>query len=413
MTTALASPGVAVYLHVPYCAALCHYCDFAKTARFDASSTARYFDQLGKHLAAWLRAYENLRPGFHIHSVFFGGGTPSLFVDEIEQMMTLVRERLMPLAEVTLEANPEHCDLQRLTAWRQAGVNRLSLGIQSFQQDGLNFLTRTHSPETALRAIAEARLIVPSVSGDLIYGWPGQSLAAWEDDVTTMVNSGVHHMSCYGLTYEKSTPIGRRKDRGVVVPANEGDESDMFAATDRLLRENAFHHYEVSNFARPGHSSTHNQSYWEFRDWLAVGVGAHAYIGSAGAWGTRFFYPRQERAFLAMPVPPADLFLGKDSNAQLLQMGCGVDERSTDGWILERASCGLRTALGCNIRELGAEVGRDFEMSPAIREGIKRDVLALSAQGVLTLTVGEWFREHSWSLEVSKSFGNGLNATRS
>ena len=406
MTPLLRNSGVAVYLHVPYCAALCHYCDFAKTARFDASSTTRYFEQLGIHLAAWLVAYERLRPGFGIHSVFFGGGTPSLVVDEVEQMMALVRERLMPHAEITLEANPEHCDSQRLRGWRQAGVNRLSLGIQSFQPEGLNFLTRTHSPATALRAIAEVQLFMPSVSGDLIYGWPGQSQVLWEDDVATMMNAGVHHMSCYGLTYEKSTPIGRRKDRGILAPVDEGDESEMYAATDRILTQNGFQHYEVSNFARLGHASTHNQSYWEFRDWLAVGVGAHAYIGGAGSWGTRFSYPRQERAFLAMPPPAEVLFVCDDSNGRLLEMGLGIDERSAIGWILERASCGLRTTAGCNVKELGVEVGGQFNPSPAIREGVKRKLVSLSPEGVLTLTVGEWFREHAWSLEVSKSFGS-------
>lgn len=396
--------GIGIYLHVPYCAALCHYCDFAKTARFDASSTQRYFTQLEKHLRAWLSAYEVYRPGFKVSSVFFGGGTPSLFVREIATLMEVVEDRLLSGAEVTMEANPEHCEPSRLRDWRDAGVTRISMGIQSFDTAGLRFLTRTHSGGTVRRALGDALSIVPSVSGDLIYGWPGQTLESWRNDVETLMASGAQHMSCYALTYEKQTPIGRRRDRGIVTAIDETSEAGMFQSAHEILTAGGMDHYEVSNFARPGHQSVHNRGYWQFKDWLAVGVGAHSFVRGVGTWGVRFSYPRQERTFLEMAPPPVGI-LGDERSAQesLAGLGFSLDERTLEGWILERASCGLRTTEGCDVGLIEQETGRRFEPSPAMAEGIRRGLVQVTSSRIMRLRPEEWFREHAWIRELARS----------
>lgn len=263
-------PTLALYVHFPFCLSICPYCDFDRQASG--------FDRVDAYLDAVvseLRQYEGL--GRRAHSVFFGGGTPSLMrPDQVARLLQAL-DRTVPLqsdAEVTLEANPGDADPARLRGFRAAGVNRLSLGVQSLDDAALQQLGRRHSAAEARQAAAWARQAGLRFNLDFMYGLPGQSPAHWAATLDGALALDPDHLSCYLLTVDEQVPLGRDVARGRLALPEDDDLAAMYAHTRARLAAAGYQQYEISNWARPGQASRHNLTYWRDGAWLGVGAGA-------------------------------------------------------------------------------------------------------------------------------------------
>jgi oxygen-independent coproporphyrinogen-3 oxidase len=287
--------GFSLYIHLPYCVRKCAYCDFNTYA-------PPSFPE-GEYAAALLReiGFAATRPawkGRKVSTLFFGGGTPSLFSPETIGSLIESAERLFGFAEnpeITLEANPgtlEGGGAEKLRAFRRAGVNRLSFGVQSFDQRHLQSLGRIHDAADAEAAVAAAREAgFDNLSCDLIFAVPGQTPRDWERDLRRLISHAPEHVSTYSLTYEPGTALTARMRAGKVAAANEDDERAMYETAIATLDHAGYRHYEISNFARPGREARHNLAYWTWRDYLGAGAGAHGFsrLGSGcGPWGERY-----------------------------------------------------------------------------------------------------------------------------
>jgi putative oxygen-independent coproporphyrinogen III oxidase len=277
--TLAALPPLSLYVHVPWCIRKCPYCDFnshAVRGSRDDLPQQRYVDALVADLEAALPFVWGRR----IHTIFIGGGTPSLFEPaQIERLLAAVRARLPlePGCEVTLEANPGSFERDRFRAFRAAGVTRLSIGVQSFDDARLAALGRVHDAAEARAAIAEAQSAFETFNIDLMYALPGQTLADCEADLAAALAFEPPHLSAYQLTIEPNTFFAKH-------PPSLPDDDLAFAMLDRIAERTAeagLQRYEVSAYARPGHRSRHNLNYWEFGDYLGIGAGAHGKLSFA------------------------------------------------------------------------------------------------------------------------------------
>ena len=297
-----ASPPLALYVHFPWCVQKCPYCDFNSHAvRDDGIPEAAY-------RAALVADLESALPqiwGRRVHSIFIGGGTPSLISpDGLDELLTAIRMRVQldPLAEITLEANPGTVDAGRFKAFRQAGVNRLSVGIQSFDEHHLQALGRIHGRADAIAAAEAALTHFEAVNLDLMYALPGQTLAEADADLTTALALGPGHLSCYHLTLEPNTAFAANPPQ---VPDPDAS-ADMQDRIEARLGDAGYRHYETSAFAKPGRECRHNLNYWAFGDYLGIGAGAHGKLSSPSGkivrtWKTRLpkDYLDPDKAFLA------------------------------------------------------------------------------------------------------------------
>jgi putative oxygen-independent coproporphyrinogen III oxidase len=275
-----------IYVHVPFCLSRCGYCDF--------NAYAGLGHLRSRYVGALIREAELVSPGWageEFVSVFLGGGTPTtLDTADLEGVLRCLRDRfvLAPDAEVTIEANPDTLDALKLKRLLEAGFTRLSMGAQSFEPKVLEALERTHHPDAVRRAFREARAAgFANVSLDLIYGAQGETLGSWESTLREAVDLGPEHVSAYALTIEPSTPLGRKIQAGRTSPPDPDLQADMFLLACRLLGEDGYRHYEVSNWARPGFECVHNLGYWERRPYVGLGAGAHGFRGDRRWWNVR------------------------------------------------------------------------------------------------------------------------------
>jgi oxygen-independent coproporphyrinogen-3 oxidase len=273
MTVLKALPPLALYVHIPWCVRKCPYCDFNSHERSAPLPEAEYVGRL-------MRDLEELLPsvwGRRLVSMFIGGGTPSLFSpDAIDALLSGVRARmpLDPGAEVTLEANPGTVEAARFRGFRQAGVNRISIGVQSFDERMLAALGRIHGAHEARRAVTAALESFDTVNMDLMYGLPGQTLEMARADIEEGARSGVPHLSAYQLAIEPNTVFFSKPP---ILPAHDAT-AEMQEMVEDTLGAAGFEHYETSAFARRAHRCRHNLNYWEFGDYLGIGAGAHGKI---------------------------------------------------------------------------------------------------------------------------------------
>ncbi|MFO1209060.1 MAG: radical SAM family heme chaperone HemW [Amaricoccus sp.] len=289
--------GFAVYVHWPFCLAKCPYCDFNSHVR--SGVDARRWQRA---LVAELEAAAHATPGREVASVFFGGGTPSLMSPEmVAAVIEAIRSswRLAPDAEITLEANPTSVEAGRFRGYRDAGVNRLSMGIQALDDADLKALGRMHTVAEAIAAFDVARAIFAQVSFDLIYARQEQTLAGWRAELARALALAVDHLSLYQLTIEPGTRFGELAARGRLRGLPDGElAAAMFAATRELCGAAGMSGYEVSNHARPGAESRHNLVYWRYGDYAGIGPGAHGRLTVAGSrWATEAI--RSPEAWLA------------------------------------------------------------------------------------------------------------------
>jgi oxygen-independent coproporphyrinogen-3 oxidase len=276
------APDLGVYVHVPFCSSICNYCNFNR-GLYDEALKTRYVEALVRDVAQTFRS-----AGRDVDTIFFGGGTPSLLDPaDVRSIIDAIRDRFAvdPDSEITLETNPETVDRAKLERFRDAGVNRLSFGVQSFHDDELRRLGRIHSADRARLAVREARAAgFDNVSLDLMMWLPGQSVAAWLENVDQLIEAAPDHASLYLLELYPNAPLKEDMARAGWSQAPDDDAAEMYLAAMERLEQAGLRQYEISNVARPGRESRHNLKYWTDGEWFGFGCGAHGTIGlSAGA----------------------------------------------------------------------------------------------------------------------------------
>jgi len=271
-----------IYLHIPFCKKKCHYCDFFSLA------TTRYREAFITALHKEILLRKDYLAGETIETIYFGGGTPSLLSAEtIQALLQAIRTnfKLAPEPEITLEANPDDLDLSSLQGFFAAGINRLSIGIQSFCDEDLLSLNRVHSGTQAIKCLHDAKTAgFQNISIDLIYGIPGLSLEAWKGNLDIFASLDIPHLSSYWLTIETGTALAGFIRKGKYPPLDEAIGAAHFNYLMEWAKANQFLHYEVSNYAREGCLSRHNTAYWQAVPYLGLGPSAHSYNGSSRQW---------------------------------------------------------------------------------------------------------------------------------
>lgn len=354
------------YVHVPFCARRCSYCDFAIAVRQQVP-----VDEFLAGLAGELRRRypASGQDRWRLETLYFGGGTPSrLGGDGVARMVDLVREHacLEPGAELTLEVNPDDVTPAAAAAWRAAGVNRVSLGVQSFDPRVLEWMHRSHTVDRILPAFDAIRASgIEDVSVDLIFALPESLDRDWRRDLEQALALEPTHVSLYGLTVEPQTPLGRWRARGDVVEAPEDRYASEFLLAHELVTGAGFDHYEVSNFGRPGRWSRHNQSYWRGVPYAGLGPGAHEFDGAIRRWNVAAYVEWQRRAAA-----------GADPCA-------GSEELTPENRVAEGVYLGLRTLAG-----LPLERGERDVVAPWVRAGWA----TISPGERLVLTAEGWLR---------------------
>ncbi len=281
------------YVHIPYCVKRCGYCDFNTYTPSELREGGTLEMVSNDYIDAVLKEIEIARvsaPGV-VPTIFFGGGTPSLLpANDLGRVITAIKSgwSVSPNCEITLEANPDSVDASKLMAFREAGFNRVSFGMQSAQPHVLATLDRTHNPENVLRAIEGARAAgFSSVSVDLIYGTPGESLDDWRSTVESALALGVDHISAYALIVESGTKLANQIKRGELSMPDDDLMADMYLLVDRLAQESGLSWYELSNWSKPGHESQHNIAYWKNSNWWGLGPGAHSHKDGMRWWNIK------------------------------------------------------------------------------------------------------------------------------
>lgn len=273
-----------LYVHIPFCKSKCRYCDFT-SIRYDESIAARYVDAL--------RAELRLKASDKLNTLYIGGGTPTIIPNKsIKKIFSSVSEfaELSKDAEVTCEANPGSIDEEKITTLLDSGVNRLSIGVQSFDHDLLEFLGRSHTTEDARAALTLAKSSGLTFSLDLMYGIPGQNLSMFKDSLEEALSFSPHHLSAYELTPEEGTPLMDSIALRKTSMPHEEEVLEMFHECRSILAKAGFEHYEVSNFAKPGKQSRHNNNYWRRGEYIGVGAGAHSFTGEQRYSNTKFVF---------------------------------------------------------------------------------------------------------------------------
>lgn len=367
-----------LYIHWPFCRAKCPYCDFNSHVR-ERIDQGRFAAALKRELA-WEAARLGRRP---LASIFFGGGTPSLMAPETVATLIDDARRLfapLPDLEITLEANPTSVEAGRLAAFRDAGVNRLSLGVQSFDDTALRLLGRQHSAGEARAALAIAQKLFVRNSFDLIYARPGQTLAAWRAELREALTLAADHLSLYQLTIEPGTAYAALHRRGEIVLPDEETAAALYDATGEEAARFGLLPYEVSNYAREGSESRHNLAYWHYGDYAGIGPGAHGRISVDGA----LLATRRHRAPEAWAerverdghgTTEESPVSGEDQAREMLLMGLRLAEGVPDARFAARTGRTLVSALDLDTLARAVEAGyleRDPTCLRATVEGRKR-----------------------------------------
>jgi oxygen-independent coproporphyrinogen-3 oxidase len=335
-------PGL--YIHIPFCRCKCNYCGFYSTTALELVK-----DFL-KAVQGEMGFYRPCLQSFD--TVYIGGGTPSLL--SAKDMAALLegaagKFAIASCAEITMEANPADISRERLKAWRRMGINRLNIGVQSFDDGILSFLGRRHDRKQALFAVKMAQDAGFDDTGvDLIYGVPGQEMACWTDTLRLALFLNPAHLSCYQLTVEPNTPLGIRRVKGEIVLPDDGMMGDFFFKTAEILEEASYIHYEVSNFARNERFlSRHNQKYWDHTPYLGLGPSAHSFDGHRRWWNKRNLLAYLEDA--AKGVPPVS----------------DLETLTSEQLRLEAMFLGLRTKKGICFQDYKKRYGDDLLLEKA------------------------------------------------
>lgn len=369
--SAAPASGPGLYVHVPFCSAICPYCDFAVVK----GSEVRRRSFVETLLAEIHLASGDARP---FDTIYFGGGTPSLLAEEeLARILDAARTKLGALEDawIFLEANPEDVSPASVAAWRRLGVRTLSLGVQSFDEDELRFLGRRHSGDEARRAVELALGAgFETVSVDLIYGLPGQERTAWRRNLETAVALAPQHLSCYQLTIHEGTPFGRRLDRGLLRESPEPEQAELFVLTHELLASAGYPAYEVSNFAAgTAHRSRHNAKYWDHTSYLGLGPSAHSFDGRRRFWNEPNLSRYSARVHQGeRPVAGEEALCATELALEALMLGL----RTTAGLSLEA----FRQRFGSDLEAINGELISELAAQGLVR--VESGRLALTTRGL-------------------------------
>lgn len=352
----------AIYIHIPFCVSKCSYCDFTSFDRPEIS-TDRYVDLLFDELRQRAEPRETLA----VPTLYFGGGTPSLLSPgQIGRLIAAVHTHFSveAAAEITLEANPGTVTLESLQGYLAAGVNRLSIGVQSLDDRQLALLGRIHSAEEAMAAFTQARTAgFSNVGIDLMHGLPGQTLDAWQGTLQEAVALKPEHISVYGLSVEAGTPFAKKAQQGELNLPDEELAIAMFEETAAVLCSSGYEQYEISNFALPGYRSRHNQVYWRRGNYLGFGAGAHSFL-NIPAYGGRWGNPLTLAEY-------ADMV----NSRKMSEMEAPLTRKEA---MAEFMFLGLRLLEGVDTGDFARQFGLDLE------EAFPQAVASLCARGLLT-----------------------------
>lgn len=354
-----------IYLHIPFCKQACHYCDF------HFSTDTRGVEEMVSAMVKELELRKDFLSG-DVQSVYWGGGTPSLLpVELLELLMSNIRDqfKVAPDAEVTLEANPDDLDPAKLRQLREAGINRLSLGIQSFSDELLRFLNRAHDATSARRCVSLSREAgFSNLSTDLIYGIPGLDTDSWKKTLQELLQHKPEHLSAYALTIEERTVFGNRLKKGQLTPTEEAHVAVQFETMVAVLEENGYEHYEISNFCLPGFQSRHNSNYWKQVPYLGIGPSAHSYDGEC-----RYMTVRNNALYVRSLA----------GNVLPMEIEILTRENKINEYILTR----IRTSWGCDLHELRDTLDDDLaERCAATLDRYERLGLLVRTGDALRLT---------------------------
>lgn len=270
-----------IYLHIPFCRQACHYCNF------HFSTSLKLKNEFVETLLKEISLQKNFLPAEPVNTIYFGGGTPSLLtVEELSTILQTLRNYFLisPEAEITLEANPDDINEQKLSDWKQAGINRLSIGVQSFFEEDLRWMNRAHTAQQAIDNLQLAKRYFSNMTIDLIYGTPTLPDEKWQHNVQQAISLGIPHISCYALTVEPGTALASMINKHKTTDVNTEDQARQFLLLMDWMQAAGYEHYEISNFALSGMRSRHNSSYWQGASYLGLGPSAHSYNGTSRQW---------------------------------------------------------------------------------------------------------------------------------
>ena len=326
-----------IYIHIPFCLQKCQYCDFTSFPQVEGNKIVAYTEQLCRHIGR----YRKIMPVNPRATIYFGGGTPSVLpLSCLEQIVYALKAKGLwqRPAEATIEVNPGTVDEEKLKAYRNLGFDRISMGIQSLHDKELKTMGRIHNKQEALAALDMAQKAgFKKINGDLIFGYPGQTLNSVKSSVEELVKLGLTHISVYGLSVEKGTPLAKALKNGKLKLPDDNIVGDMYDFIVKYLPENGLRHYEISNFAKPGEEAQHNLVYWHYLPYLGFGIGAVSFTGRERRTGTLTM-----AAYLAG---------GKQD----------IEKLTPDIQLEECIFMGLRTIDGINIEEIKERFGVDFK----------------------------------------------------
>ncbi|WP_185983942.1 radical SAM family heme chaperone HemW [Aureimonas mangrovi] len=349
-------PGFGVYVHWPFCAAKCPYCDFNSHVRHQPVDQKRYVAAFAREIAEMARR----SPGQRVTSIFLGGGTPSLMEPgTVAAILEAVAANwtVEDGAEITLEANPSSVEAERFRGYRAAGVNRVSLGVQALNDPDLRRLGRLHDVDQALGAIRLAREIFPRLSFDLIYARPDQTVEAWETELSRAMDLAADHLSLYQLTIEEGTAFYALHKAGKLVVPDGDLSADLYEATQRLTAARGLPAYEISNHAVPGAESRHNLTYWRYGLYAGIGPGAHGRLEGADGLRHALSNEKHPETWLKM-VEDWDAGIADDEPL-------GPSEQADEMLLM-----GLRLVEGLDLKRWRSLTGRDVD--PVVEADLKR-----------------------------------------
>ena len=336
-----------IYLHIPFCKSRCKYCDFFSTT--DLEKQSQYVDAL---LCEWQDRRNELRDP--TRTLYIGGGTPStLDLESIEKILLNIVQpdsTWCKIEEITLEVNPGDVTKEKAAAWRKMGINRLSMGIQTFDDTLLQLIGRRHTAQEARNAVAIAQAAgFDNISIDLMYALPSQTIQQWRKDVAQALQLGVQHISTYGLIYEEGTHLTNLLEQGIIEAVDEDTELQMYDYLVEQLTMNGFVHYEVSNFSLPGRQSKHNSSYWNNTPYLGLGAGAHSYDGNTRTWN----------------VSDLDEYIQQAINHRLQPE---KEELTDEDKHTERVMLGLRTNQGVSVEDVQLDKAQPYLQQQLLKQ---------------------------------------------
>jgi oxygen-independent coproporphyrinogen III oxidase len=355
-----------IYLHIPFCKQACHYCDF------HFSTSMGHKEATIQAIARELEMRQDYLQGQTVHTIYFGGGTPSLLIQEELQLLLQTIKGLFIVSddvEITLEANPDDLSPEKLQELRAAGINRLSIGLQSFHEPHLRMMNRAHNAMESLQCVQDAQAAgFDNITVDLIYGIPAPDHSIWLEDLKMLFTLHVQHVSCYALTIEPDTAFGRWSKKGSFKPAEDEFTAQQFEILLEQMQQQGFVQYEVSNFSKPGYESKHNSNYWRGVHYLGVGPSAHSFNGPSRQYNVS--HNRKYTEAISQGIIP-----------------CEIEELTVADQANDYLLTTLRTIWGCDLTVMRDKYGYDVQaMHTAYLQELNLKELASIQDNVLYLS---------------------------